>query len=116
MVYSITSFSSCKKDEPQQSKEITYDLSGDFGKTVSVKYTPTGGTLADAEETVTLPWRKVVVPNSKNASVGLIVTGQAGKPGSITTAKILVNGVEERTVVMLADANGNFVININYFF
>ncbi|RZL46691.1 MAG: hypothetical protein EOP00_14220, partial [Pedobacter sp.] len=110
LVYSFAAIISCKKeDEP--TKEITYEVSGNFGKTVNVKYTPTAGTLANIEETVTLPWRKTVLPNAENASVGLVVTGTSGLPGANVNAKIFVNGVEERTVLMLADASGNFNIN-----
>ena len=111
----ISLLTSCKKEE-LDSKEITYELSGNFGKAVVVRYTPTDGTLADTEETVSLPWKKAVVPNAINASVGLVVTGDNGTPGSNVVAKIFVNGLEARTVAMQADVNGDFVININYLF
>lgn len=111
----LSLFSSCKKEE-LDSKEITYELSGNFGKAVVVRYTPTDGTLADTEETVLLPWKKAVIPNAINASVGLVVTGDNGTPGSNVMAKIFVNGAEARTVAMQADASGDFVININYLF
>ena len=106
---------SCKKDE-KTSNEITYDLTGNFGKTVVVKYTPTNGTIANTEEMVTLPWQKVVVPNAENSSVGLVVTGDNGIPGANVTAKVFVNGVEARRVDMQADASGDFVITINHIF
>jgi len=111
----ISLLTSCKKEE-LDSKEITYELSGNFGKAVVVRYTPTDGTLADTEETVSLPWKKAVVPNAINASVGLVVTGDNGAPGSNVIAKVFVNGAEARTVAMQADTNGDFVININYLF
>lgn len=103
---------SCKKDKIA-SKEITYEITGNFGKTVNVKYTPTDGTIANAEENVTLPWKKTVVPNAKNASVGLTVKGDNGTPGAQIFAKVFVNGVEARVVAMQADAKGDFVIKID---
>ena len=106
---------SCKKEE-FESKQITYELSGNFGKSVWVKYTPTEGTIANTEEEVSLPWRKEVIPNAENASVGLIVTGDNGTPGANITAKILVNAAEVKTVTMQADANGDFAFDLNYMF
>ena len=111
----LSIFSSCKKEELDR-KEITYELTGDFGKTILVKYTPTDGTLADTEETVSLPWKKAVIPNAINASVGLVVTGVGGKPNANITAKIFVNGIEGTATTVTADANGNFVIQINHLF
>lgn len=112
----ITSiFGSCKKEE-LDTKEITYELTGDFGKTVLVKYTPTDGTLANTEETVSLPWKKTVIPNAINASVGLVVTGISGKPSANVTVKIFVNGAEGTSKTTIADANGNFVIQLNHLF
>ena len=107
--------SSCKKEE-FESKQITYELSGNFGKSVLVKYTPTEGTIANVEEEVTLPWGKEVMPNAENASVGLVVIGANGTPRANVIAKVLVNGTEVRTVTIQADANGDLIININHLF
>ncbi|WP_169305016.1 MmpS family transport accessory protein [Pedobacter cryotolerans] len=106
---------SCKKEEII-TKEITYQLSGSFGKNVTVKYTPTGGTLANVVENVELPWQKIVIPNPTNASVGLIVAGEKGTPNAIVTAKIFVDGVEERSINATTNANGDFVLELDYLF
>lgn len=118
MLSIITLFSivaSCKKDEKER-KSITYELTGNFGKAVVVKYTPTDGTIANTEETVTLPWQKTVIPNAENASVGLVVTGKNGTPGGNAIAKIFVNGVGVKEVAMQADLNGDLLITINQVF
>ncbi|MES2447726.1 MAG: MmpS family transport accessory protein [Bacteroidota bacterium] len=106
---------SCKKEEII-TKEITYKLSGSFGKSVTVKYTPTGGTLANVIENVELPWQKIVIPNTTNASVGLVVVGEKGASNAVVTAKIFVNGIEERSINATTNANGDFVLELNYLF
>ena len=106
---------SCKKEEVI-TKEITYQLSGDFDKSVTVKYTPTGGTLSNEIENVQLPWQKIVIPNLENASVGLVVNGEKGMPNSTIVAKILVDGLEKRSISTTADLNGNFSLEVNYIF
>ena len=111
----LFSLVSCKKEEII-TKEITYQLSGNFGKSVTVKYTPTGGTLANVIENVELPWQKIVIPNTTNASVGLTVLGERGTINAVVTAKIFVNGVEERSINATTNANGDFVLELNYLF
>jgi Mycobacterium membrane protein len=111
----LFSLVSCKKEEII-TKEITYQLIGNFGKSVTVKYTPTGGTLANVIENVELPWQKIVIPNTTNASVGLVVVGEKGAANAVVTAKIFVNGIEERSINATTNANGDFVLELNYLF
>mgnify|MGYP006193013919 CR=1 FL=1 len=106
---------SCKKEEVI-TKEITYQLSGNFGKSVTVKYTPTGGTLSNEIENVQLPWQKVVIPNLENASVGLTINGEKGTPNSTIVAKIFVDGSEQKSVNITADVNGDFSYELNHIF
>ena len=106
---------SCKKEE-LPAKEITYTLSGNFDKNVMVNYTPTGGTIANGQELVTLPWQKNVNPNLENGSVGLMVIGEGGLPRTEITAKIFVNGQEQQSITSIADKNGHIAININHLF
>lgn len=111
----LFSLVSCKKEEIV-TKEITYQLSGNFGKSVTVKYTPTGGTLANEIEIVELPWQKIVIPNATNSSVGFVVVGEKGAANAIVTAKIFVNGVEQKSINATTDVNGDFVLELNYLF
>jgi uncharacterized lipoprotein YehR (DUF1307 family) len=106
---------SCKKEEVI-TKEITYQLSGNFGKSVTVKYTPTGATLANEIESVQLPWQKVVIPTLENASVGLTINGEKGTPNSTIVAKIFVDGSEQKSVNITADVNGDFSYELNHIF
>lgn len=106
---------SCKKEEVI-TKEITYQLSGNFGKSVTVKYTPTGATLASEIENIQLPWQKVVIPNLENASVGLTINGEKGTPNSTIVAKIFVDGSEQKSVNITADVNGDFSYELNHIF
>lgn len=111
----VSSLFSCKKEEII-TKEITYQLSGDFGKSIDITYTPTNGTIANEKENVNLPWQKNVIPNIENASVGLAVKGENGKPNSIIIAKIFVDGLEQQSAIINADVNGNFSFELNHLF
>lgn len=111
----VSSLFSCKKEEII-TKEITYQLSGDFGKSINVTYTPTNGTIANETENINLPWQKIVLPNMENASVGLVVKGENGKPNSTIIAKIFVDGLEQQSTSINADFNGNFSFELNHIF
>lgn len=111
----IISLFSCKKEEII-TKQITYELSGNFGNNVNVKYTPTNGTIANETENVNLPWQKIVTPNFENASVGLIARGENGTPNSTIVAKIFVDGLEQKSISINADPDGNFSFELNHIF
>ncbi|MBN8688160.1 MAG: hypothetical protein J0M10_14135 [Chitinophagales bacterium] len=100
---------SCGKDTDNNnnSRVVTYELTGNYTGTKFASYTTsTGGT---ANETITtLPWTKEITYNSNLTAASIAVSGNGGTSGQQVKVVIKKGGTIISTTIATADNTGSF--------
>ncbi|WP_276373936.1 hypothetical protein [Chryseolinea sp. H1M3-3] len=114
-VISIVIFSwlgvSCSEDDssPAKSRDIKFEVTGDFTGALSATYVnATGG---GANETIpALPWNKTLTYTSTVPSTALSVGATGGVAGQTVTVKVFAGGTLISDTPGVADASGMLVV------
>lgn len=94
-VFTTLGFSSCTKEDdtssnPANSRDITYELTGNFSGSVYVSYTTaSGGTF---NESVTIPWSKSITYATTVDAAIISINGSGGIAGQTVTIIVKQGG------------------------
>jgi hypothetical protein len=105
-------FQSCSKDEvsASSSREIKYEMTGNFAGSMLVAATTNNG-ISEAIEIKKLPWQIEFTAKESIKSLVVVGTGSGGTAGQTATLKIFVGGKEVSTSTATALSGG--IISIN---
>ncbi len=107
LLISVTISCSKDKDDNNNSRVVTYELTGNYTGTKFASYTTaTGGT---ANESVpALPWSKEITYNAGFTAATFAISGNGGTPGQQVTLVIKKGGIVTSTTTATADNAGSF--------
>lgn len=104
----IASFSCSKdKDDTNNSRVVTYELTGNFTGIKFASYTTTTGGTAN-ETVATLPWTKEITYNNSVTAAAFAISGNGGTTGQQVTLVIKKGGTIISTTTATADNAGSF--------
>lgn len=93
------------------SRDIRYEVTGNFTGTMSVVYFEKGGNALN-EDLTKLPWTKEFTAEAKSLGAALDVSGYGGTPGQTLTGKIYVGGKLQNELTVTATANGGISLHL----
>jgi hypothetical protein len=103
-------FSSCNDDDaPVSSREIRFEVSGNFTGTLDATYTTAGGSAVN-EDITSLPWVKNITYQTSVPAISILVGGSGGSAGQSITVKVFAGGKEVRSETATANNDGIVVI------
>jgi len=110
LTLSLLAFS-CSKDEPSpaKSRDIRFEVTGNFVGTLSVTYINASG--RGANETIpSLPWNRDIIYASSVPSTALTVGGSGGSVGKTIRIKVFAGGSLKSERAGVADNSGMVVV------
>lgn len=86
---------SCSKDSatPADSRNVKYEITGNFKGTLGVGCTTSNGS-AEYLEVKTIPWKKEFTADKTTKAVAINATGSGGTAGQTAILKIYIGNVE----------------------
>lgn len=110
MLTLVFTFASCSsdnddKDSVNRSRDVKYEVTGNYTGTLSVVYTESGNAGQSADITA-FPWTKEFTASSDTAGAGLTVSGYGGVADQTITVKIIVGGIVEKETTAKATSDG----------
>lgn len=103
-------FTSCKKDSKNSgnsSRNLRYEVSGNFTGTLVASYTTATGSTAN--DPITLPWSKEITYASNVTAAIIAITGNGGVAGQKVTVIITKGGNQVGTPLEItAESSGSF--------
>lgn len=119
LLFAVCSFnflycSKSKNDDPiPASREVTYDISGNYSGKLTIVYSNENGDFVTITN-VSLPWSKKLTVQSGTATATITAsttsTSTVGVPGQTATAKILAGAAVKLSDVRTADGSGRIQI------
>lgn len=105
---------SCSSDNDEDnsapaSREVKYEITGNFTGTASVTYSEKGGNVLN-EDLTTLPWTKEFTAEAKSMGASLSASGYGGVAGQTLTGKIYIGGKLENELTAKANGEGIIVL------
>ena len=105
---------SCSSDNDENnsapaSREVKYEITGNFTGTASVTYSEKGGNVLN-EDLTTLPWTKEFTAEAKSMGASLSASGYGGVAGQTLTGKIYIGGKLENELTAKANGEGIIVL------
>lgn len=105
---------SCSDDDDSgstnNSREIKYEITGNFSGDITAAYTPAGGGATTAEIT-SLPWSLEITAAPSVQAVAFSVQGSGGTQGQKVDVKIYQGNREVSSVEGTANSDGIFVVS-----
>jgi len=103
---------SCSSDNDDNggasSRDIKYEVSGNYAGTLSATYTESGNGGQNVDIT-SLPWSKEFTASADTYGAGITVSGYGGTQGQTLTVKIIVGGKVEKETTATATNDGIIV-------
>lgn len=104
----LTSLTSCSSDDDNKtvgSREIRYEITGDFsGESLDATYTVNNG--ATNAEVTSLPWSYTFTANADTRAVSFSAGGFGAVPGEKITIKIFQGDTQKASVEGTANSDG----------
>lgn len=105
---------SCSSDSEDKvsgngSREVKYEVTGNYTGTMSVVYFEKGGNALN-EDITKLPWTKEFTAEAKSPGASLSVSGHGGVAGQKLTGKIYVGGKLQNELTATATSDGIIVL------
>ena len=104
---------SCSSDNDDNgknnSREVKYEITGNYTGTASVTYFEKGGNGLN-EDLTTLPWTKEFTAEEKSIGASLSASGYGGVAGQTLTGKIYIGGKLENELTATANSEGIIVL------
>ena len=115
LLFVLTTFASCDKDSDNDnpgntSRNIRYEVTGNFTGTFSAAYTPTSGGVT-SEDFTALPWSKEITYAAGVSGASIGVSGTGGVAGQKAQLIIKRGGTQIGTPIeQTAGSSGTFSI------
>lgn len=104
---------SCSSDDDKgsanNSREVKYEITGNYTGTLSTTYFEKGGNALN-EDITKLPWTKEFTADAKSIGASLSASGYGGTPGQTLTGKIYVGGKLQNELTATATNDGIIVL------
>ena len=105
---------SCSSDNDEDnsapaSRDVKYEITGNFTGTASVTYFEKGGNGLN-EDLTSLPWTKEFTAEAKSMGASLSASGYGGVAGQTLTGKIYIGGKLENELTATANSEGIIVL------
>jgi hypothetical protein len=104
---------SCSSDDNNDSgsgsRDVRYEISGNYTGSLSVFYFEKGGNALN-EDITKLPWTKEFTADAKSLGASLSASGHGGTAGQTLTGKIFIGGKLENELTATATADGIIVL------
>jgi hypothetical protein len=109
----VTVFISCKKDSDKKpdtaSRNIRYEISGNFTGTALIASYTTAGGGTNNDPITSLPWTKEITYATNVAAAIIAISGNGGVAGQKVTIVVKRGGSQVGTPIdAVADASGSF--------
>ncbi len=109
-IFSVSFFSSCKKDYPvPSSRVIKFEVTGNFTGTVFASYTTSSG--GTTNEQVNLPWSKEINYASNVAAAIVALSGNGGAVGQQLTIAVKRGASQVSSTPVTVDSSGSFSVS-----
>ncbi|MET0944674.1 MAG: MmpS family transport accessory protein [Flavobacterium sp.] len=107
---------SCSSDNDEDnsapaSRDVKYEITGNFTGTSSVTYFEKGGNALN-EDLTSLPWTKEFTAEAKSMGASLSASGYGGVAGQTLTGKIYIGGKLENELTVTANSEGIIVLTL----
>ncbi|KAF2080239.1 hypothetical protein JI750_07005 [Flavobacterium sp. GN10] len=103
---------SCSSDDDKggnNSRDVKYEITGNYTGTLSTTYFEKGGNALN-EDITKLPWTKEFTADAKSIGASLSASGYGGTPGQTLTGKIYVGGKLQNELTATATNDGIIVL------
>ena len=111
LAFTAVSCSSDNDDDTKApaSRDVKYEITGNFTGTSSVTYSEKGGNVLN-EDLTSLPWTKEFTAEAKSMGASLSASGYGGVAGQTLTGKIYIGGKLENELTATANSDGIIVL------
>ena len=108
LAFTAVSCSSDNDDKGSGSRDIKYEVTGNYAGTLSANYIESGNGGQNVDIT-SLPWSKEFTASADTFGAGITVSGHGGTPGQTLTVKIIVGGKVQKETTATATSDGIIV-------
>jgi len=108
LAFTAVSCSSDNDDKGSSSRDIKYEVSGNYSGKISATYTESGNSGQNVD-IASLPWSKEFTASADTYGAGITVSGFNGTPGQTLTVKIIVGGQVKKETTATATSDGIIV-------
>ncbi|WP_289663450.1 MmpS family transport accessory protein [Flavobacterium panacagri] len=108
LAFTAVSCSSDNDDKKSGSRDIRYEVSGNYTGKISATYTESGNG-GQAVDINSLPWSKEFTASSDTYGAGITLIGTGGVVDQTLTVKIIVGGKVEKETTAKATSDGSII-------
>jgi len=111
LAFTAVSCSSDNDDKGSSSRDVKYEITGNYTGTSSTTYFEKGGNVLN-EDLTKLPWIKEFTAEAKSLGASLSASGYGGVAGQTLTGKIYIGGKVVNEVTATANGDGIIVLSL----